>query len=172
MFHPLKSLRSAARVALSVICALALVPMLLVANAPARAAALTDYAETALIGHIFRGTAFPMPGTVYIALHTTACSDAATGTEVTGGAYARVGVAATGAQWAATAGGNGTTSNLNVITFPTPASGWGTVTHFSIFDAASAGNQLICQGLTTSKTINSGDGVSFAAGSLTFQIDN
>jgi hypothetical protein len=138
----------------------------------ARAASLTDFLESALIGHLFRGTAYTAPGTWYVSLHTAACSDSATGTEVTGGSYARVGVASGTGTWAAVSAGNGTTSNVSVITFPTPSAGWGTVTHFALWDATTAGNQLICQALTTSKTINSGDTVTFPASSLTIQIDN
>jgi len=138
----------------------------------AQAASMTDYLETALINHVFRGTAYTAPSNLYISLHTAACSDSSTGTEVTGGSYARVAVAAGTGTWAATSSGNGTTSNVSVITFTTPTAGWLTVTHFGIFDASTSGNQLVCAALTTSKTINSGDTVTFPASSLTFQIDN
>jgi hypothetical protein len=138
----------------------------------ASAASLTDFLETALINHLFRGTAYTAPGTWYVSLHTAACSDSATGTEVSGGSYARVGVASGTGTWAAVSAGNGTTSNSAVITFPTPSAGWGTVTHFALWDASSTGNQLICQALTVSKTINAGDTVTFPIGALTIQIDN
>ena len=138
----------------------------------AQATSLTDFLENALINHLFRGTAYTAPGTWFVSLHTSACSDSATGTEVTGGSYARVGVASGTGTWAAPSAGNGTTSNVNAINYATPTAGWGTVTHFALWDASTAGNQLICQALTASKTINSGDTVSFPAGSLTVQIDN
>lgn len=138
----------------------------------AHAASLTDTLEAALINHLFRGTAYTAPATWYVGLMTTACTDSAAGTEVTGGSYARVGVASGTGTWAAVSAGNGTTSNVNAINFTTPSAGWGTVTHFGLWDASSAGNLLICQALTVSKTINSGDTVSFAAGALTIQIDN
>lgn len=154
--------RLAAALALLALCLLGVV-----VTQPARAQSLTDYLETALINHIFRGTVLAAPGTVYVRLNTSACTDGSSGTEVSGGAYARVAVAATTAQWAAPAAGNGVTSNVNVITFPTPSASWGTVTHFEIMDAASAGNSLICQALTTSKTVGAGDTVSFPAGALT-----
>ncbi|MBE7419852.1 MAG: hypothetical protein HS128_19270 [Ideonella sp.] len=138
----------------------------------ARAGALTDALETSLINHLFRGTAYTAPSTWYVGLLTGACSDSAAGTEVSGGSYARVGVASGTGTWAATAGGNGTTSNVSAVNFATPSAGWGTVTHFGLYDASTAGNLLVCSALTASKTINSGDTVSFAAGALTFQIDN
>ncbi|MBX3605354.1 MAG: hypothetical protein KF788_08785 [Piscinibacter sp.] len=146
--------------------ALALAPV------SAEAASLTDSLETSLINHLFRATAYTAPSTWYVGLLTAACSDSAAGTEVTGGSYARVGVASGTGTWAAVSAGNGTTSNVSAINFPTPSAGWGTATHFALYDAPTAGNQLVCQALTTSKTINSGDTVSFPASALTFQIDN
>lgn len=146
----------------------------------AHAAALSDYLENKLIDHVFRGTAYTAPGTLYIALFTTSCSDSATGTEVSGGSYARPSVTSNGTNWANTqasgtgvsSGTGGTTSNSSAINFATPSAGWGTVTHWGIMDASTSGNLLICAALTTSKTINSGDTVSFAGGALTVQIDN
>ncbi len=135
--------------------------------------ALTNYLEDAIVGHLFRGAAFTAPTTLYIALFTAAPGEAGGGTEVTGGSYARVSVANASLQWAATAAGNGTTSNVNAITFPAPTANWGSVTHWAIMDAASVGNMLAYAALTTAKTINNGDAApSFAAGALTFQIDN
>ena len=138
----------------------------------AYAGSLTDTLETALIGHLFRGSAYTAPSTWHVGLLTGACSDSAAGTEVSGGSYARVGVASGAGTWAAVSAGNGTTSNVSAINFATPSASWGTVTHFGLYDASTAGNLLICQALTASKTINSGDTVSFAAGALTIQIDN
>jgi hypothetical protein len=100
--------------------------------------------------------------TAYVGLYTAAPTDAGGGTEVSGNNYARVATA--GADWAAASGG--ATSNANAITFPTPSGSWGTVTHFGIFDASTAGNLLWWGLLTTSKTIGSGDSASFAAGAL------
>lgn len=135
--------------------------------------ALTNYLEDALVGHIFRGAAFTAPTTLYVALFTAAPGEAGGGTEVTGGSYARVSVANASAQWAATSGGNGTTSNVNAITFPAPTANWGQATHWAIMDAPTAGNMLAYAALTTPKTINNGDAApSFAAGALTFRIDD
>jgi hypothetical protein len=145
------------------------------------AVALSDYLENKLIDHVFRGQTYTAPATIYVALYTSACSDAGGGTEVTGGSYARASVASSLANWAGTqaaasttasTGTGGTTSNNGVITFATPSAGWGTVTHVGLVDALTAGNLLICTALTTGKTINSGDTVTFPAASLTTTIDN
>lgn len=147
----------------------------------AQAGALTDYAENKVVDAVLRGQALGAPATFYIRLNTTACSDSASGTEVTGGSYARVAVTSSLANWAGTqsaasttasSGTGGTTSNNGTISFTTPSAGWGTVSSVEWMDAASAGNSWICTTLTVSKTINSGDAVSFPAASLTFQADN
>jgi hypothetical protein len=144
-------------------------------------AAMTDYLENKIIDQMFRAQAYTFPTTLYVGLLTAAPTDSTAGTEVSGNAYARVGVANSLANWAGTqgagttvasSGATGTTSNNGVITFPTPTGTWGTVTYFAVYDAASAGNMLFYGALTISKTINTSDTVSFPAGSLSVQIDN
>lgn len=161
---------------------LILIAMLLMAPSFSQAAAMSDYLENKLLDFLVRGQTFTAPTTVYYALATTTGSDAACGTEVTGGSYARVAVTSSLANWAGTqsagsttasSGTSGTTSNNATVTFPAPTANWGVVTEYCVFDAASAGNLLWRTALTTSKTINNGDAApSFAAGSATFQIDN
>lgn len=143
-------------------------------------AALSDYLENKILDHVLRATAYTAPATVYVGLFTAALNDTGGGTEVSGGAYARVAVTSGTSAWnntqgnttGASTGTDGTIENAAVITFPTPSASWGTVTHFGVYDAATAGNLLFYAALSTSKTINSGDSVSFAAGALSFQIDN
>jgi hypothetical protein len=146
-------------------------------------AAMTDYLENKLIDWLFRGQTYTPPATPYVGLLTAAPSDTGGGTEVSTSAtnYARVGVAASLANWAGTSvntggsvssGTNGTTSNVSAITFGVPSAAWGTITHVGIYDAASGGNLLAYAALTASKTVNNGDPApSFAANALTFQID-
>lgn len=125
----------------------------------------SDYLENKLIDHLFRTATFAKPAGLYIALFTGAPTDAAGGVEVTGGAYARVNLAPLDTNWKATQGGTsgassgtgGVTANAVQITFPAPTANWGTVTHFGIFDAASAGNLLIWDALTAARTILNGD---------------
>jgi hypothetical protein len=137
--------------------------------------AMSDYLENKLVDQLFRGQSAPTTTTLYVALYTSAPSDSGGGTEVSGGAYARVAVTSSLANWAGTqaagstdasSGTGGQTSNNAAITFPTPTAGWGTVTHFAIYDAASAGNELFWGALTIAKTINQADTVTFPAGSL------
>lgn len=152
-------------------------------------AAFTDAFENKLIDWLLRGQTLGLatgtgtgPTTTYIGLFTANPTDSTAGTEVSGGAYARVAVTSSLANWAGTqaaasttasSGNTGTTSNNAAVTFPAPTGSWGVITGFGIFDAASGGNLLIYGALTTNKTVNNGDAApSFAAAALTFQIDN
>lgn len=148
----------------------------------AQATDFTNYAENKLIDWLFRGQAFTPPATMYFSLHTAACSDSSTGTEVTGGSYARVAVVSSLTNWAGTqsagsttasSGTGGTTSNNVAIAFPLPSANWGTVTHIGVNDASTAGNQIICRALTAPKSVNLGDPApQFPIGTFTFRIDN
>lgn len=127
----------------------------------------SNYLENALLNW-FKGTAFPAPpATTYVALYTAAPSDAGGGTEVTGGAYARVGIAAAG--WSAISdnAGSGRISNSGTVTYAQATANWGTVTHFGVFDTLTAGNLLRWAALGSPVAINSGTTASFAAGTLT-----
>jgi hypothetical protein len=144
-------------------------------------AAMSDYLENKIIDWLFRGQTYTPPAGIYIGLLTSAPSDTGGGTEVSGNNYSRVNLAPSLANWAGTqaaastvasTGTSGTTSNNAAITFPTPSASWGTVTHFAVYDATTAGNLLFWGALTISKTINQSDAVSFAAASLSVQIDN
>jgi hypothetical protein len=136
---------------------------------------MSDYLENKLVDHLFRTTSFSKPAALHIGLLTAAPSDSSAGTEVSGGAYARVQRDPLDANWEATQGGTtgassgtgGLTQNVAALTFPTPTANWGTVTHLAIFDAATAGNMLMYGTLANAKTINNGDPApSFAAGQL------
>ena len=133
---------------------------------------LSDYLENELIKHIFRTGTFTKPTGLYVALFTAAPSDPGGGTEVSGGSYARVNNAPGDANWSATDGANGQTSNVGAITFPAPTANWGTVTHIAIFDASTAGNMLWHGALSVARTINNGDQAPvFNAGDLTATFD-
>lgn len=147
----------------------------------AQADAIGNATENSLIDWFLRGQAYTPPATVYIQLATASGSDAACGTEVSGGSYARASIASSLANWAGTqsagstvasSGTGGTTSNNIAVNFATPSAGWGTVVEFCGMSAITGGVLLFRNALTVSKTINSGDTVSFPIGAITFQIDN
>jgi len=121
---------------------------------------MSNYLENALINGTIRGTTFTAPSTIYVALYTTDPTDADTGTEVSGGSYARQSVTFA-------APSNGVSASNATVTFPTATASWGTVTHIGLRDASSAGNLLYHTPLDSSKTIGSGDVFQITSGSLT-----
>ena len=123
-------------------------------------AEMSNFLENALVNATLRATTYTSPATVYVALFTTDPTDAASGTEVTGGSYARTSVAFA-------APSNGASASNADCTFPTCTSTWGTVSHIGIFDASTSGNLLYHTPLDTSKTIETGDIFKIASGSLT-----
>jgi hypothetical protein len=122
-------------------------------------AEMSNYLENALINVTLRNTAYTTPTTVYVALYTTDPTDADTGTEVTGGSYARTSVTFA-------APSNGVTTNSADVTFPTCTLAWGTVTHIGIRDALTSGNLLYHTPLDASKTIDLGDIFKITTGNL------
>lgn len=146
--------------------------------------ALTNFAENKLIDALLRAQALGAPATWYVAaLSAVTDGETASLTEITGGGYARVAVSASLANFSGTQGAgttvassgtSGTSSNNAAITFPVPSANWSApVTHMALMDAASGGNAWIIGQLAAPKTVNNGDPApSFAAGALSFQIDN
>lgn len=120
---------------------------------------MSNYLENALINVTLRATSYTAPTTVYVALYTTDPTDADTGTEVTGGSYARTSVTFA-------APSNGVTTNSADVTFPTCTLAWGTVTHIGIRDALTSGNLLYHTPLDASKTIDLGDIFKITTGNL------
>ena len=123
----------------------------------------SNYLETKVLDHVFGGTAYTAPATLYIGLYTAAPSDTGGGTEVSGTGYVRQssGFTTSGA----------TTSNTSAVEFPTAGSNWGTITHVGVFDASTAGNLLAYGALTTSKLVESGDVFRIPAGDLDITLD-
>jgi hypothetical protein len=125
-----------------------------------------DAFELILLDGIFGDPDFTPPANWFVGLSTTTPTEAGGNfTEPATGAYARVSTA--DADWAAATGtAPATKANANVITFPTATASWGTVTHWGLFDAATAGNLRITGALGTPKAVGSGDTASFAVGAL------
>lgn len=161
----------------------ACIALLIVFSSPAaHAAALIDGAENSLLDFLVRGQSYTPTTTPHWALGTNTCSDAGTPTEPSGNGYARVSYAASLANWAGTQGAgttvassgtSGTTSNNNAITAPTSTGAWGTLQSVWLMTASTGGSAVICIALTSSLNVaGAGYTVSFAAGALSFQIDN
>jgi hypothetical protein len=122
-------------------------------------AEISNYLENALINATLRATTYTSVATVYISLWTTDPTDAGSGTEVSGGSYARTAVTFA-------APSNGVTTNSADVTFPTATGSWGTVGWIGINDALTTGNLLYHTALDASKTIASGDIFKISTGNL------
>jgi hypothetical protein len=82
--------------------------------------------------------------------------------EVTGGAYARQPVT-----FAQTSGPDPTIyKNTALVQFPTATASWGTITHFGIWSAASGGNLLGYNTVTTAKAVAIDDAVKWDPNAL------
>lgn len=123
-------------------------------------AEMSNYLENALINATLRNTTYTSPSTVYVGLFTTDPTDAGTGTEVSGGSYARQSVTFA-------APSNGVSASNAAVEFPQATGSWGTVTHIGILDASTSGNLLYHTALDVSKAIDTGDIFKIASGSLT-----
>ena len=131
--------------------------------------AATNYLENKILDHILGRVTYTAPDTVYIGLAAEVSDDGSISGEPTGASYARVAVTNNATNFPAAS--NGSKSNGTDIVFNEATGDWGTVNYAFIADADTGGNVLLYGGLTTPKTINSGDIVKFSTGNLTFTMD-
>ena len=123
----------------------------------------SNYLETELLDHVFAGNAYTSPSTVYVGLFTSNPDEDGSGTEVSGGSYAR--------QSGSFSVSGNTATTTAAIEFPTATASWGTITHVGIYDAASSGNLLAYAALTASKAIASGDVFRIPTGDIDITLD-
>jgi hypothetical protein len=110
-------------------------------------------------------TAYAGVASVFLALYTAAPGAAnASGTEVTGGSYARKSVTNNATEWPAASAGS--KSNANAQAFVTATADWGVVLAMAIYDALTTGNELYYGTLTASKTVSNGDTAQFNAAAI------
>lgn len=114
--------------------------------------------ETRVLQWTFTTGSPTRPTAWYVALFTDDPTDAGTGTEVSGGSYARTAVTFTVS--------GDTASNSGAVEFPEATGSWGTITHIGIYDASTSGNLIAHAALTASKAIASGDILRFPIGEL------
>ena len=127
-------------------------------------AEFSDYLEDKVLDHVLRNVSYSSPTTVFVGLYTSNPTDTNSGTEVTGGSYARQALSVT------TASGGIVTSSADV-TFPQCTVLWGSVGFIGILDAVTSGNLLMHTALTTAKTIDVGDILKITTGNLTVTLD-
>ena len=120
---------------------------------------MSNFLENALINATLRNTTYTSPATVYVSLWTSNPTDAGSGTEVSGGSYARTAVTFG-------APSDGVTTNNADVTFPTATASWGTVGWIGINDSTSGVNLLYHTALDTAKAIDTGDIFKISTGNL------
>lgn len=107
-----------------------------------------------------------LTGTKYVALCSSAPTDAQTGStipELSGNGYARQAVTFTVSGSSAT--------NAGTVTFTASGGAWTAATHIAICSASSAGNVIYYGALTNSITLNNGESGQFAIGQITISED-
>jgi hypothetical protein len=124
-------------------------------------AEMSNFLENALLNATLNATTYTAPANIYVSLWTSNPTDAGSGTEVSGGSYARTAVS-----FATASGTSGNVLNDADVTFPTATASWGTVGWIGINDAATSGNLLYHTALDTAKAIDSGDIFKISTGNL------
>jgi hypothetical protein len=122
---------------------------------------LTDYLEDKLLDHFLGTASYTMPASVEVGLYTVAPSDNTTGTEVSGGSYARQ----TAAFSASSGGATSNSSNIDFTNMPAC-----TVVAIGISEP-SGGKLLVWGTLTSNKSLDAGDTLRIATGDLDISID-
>ena len=123
---------------------------------------MSNYLENALLNGTLNATTYTAPTTIYVGLYTSDPTDANTGTEVSGGSYARKEVT-----FATASGTSGSVATNADVTFDEATAPWGVVGWIGILDASSGGNLLYHTALDVSKDIDTGDIFVIQTGNLT-----
>ena len=125
---------------------------------------LSDWFEQETLDWQWTTSSVTRPTGWYVALHTSAPSDASGATgELSGSGYSR--------QAATLSRSASTVTNASDITFGPATGSWGSVTHFSIWSASSGGNFLAWNSLSSARSVGSGDSAKFSASALTITLD-
>ena len=122
----------------------------------------TNYLENLINKAIFSADTLSV-ATPYLALYTSAPSDAGGGTEVSGGDYARADLSSS---FPAASGTTGAVANNAEIEFMQASANWGTVTHVAVHDDATSGNMLIHDALNSPVAVTDGDTFKIPVGSF------
>ena len=130
--------------------------------------AMSNYLEEQILNGTLRNISYSAVTTVYLALYTSNPTDADTGTEVSGGDYARQPVSFTSPEQEE---GRATVENDAEIEYPVATAIWGEITHMGIRDADTGGNLLYYGELASKKNIETGDQLRISQGNLKIDID-
>lgn len=99
-------------------------------------AVATGYANS-ILDWLFRAQALAQPTNIYISLHSTACADAAAGTELSGNGYGRIQCNT----WDVASGG--ASANTNAVQSAQASGDWTTAVYAALYDASTGGTYMI-----------------------------
>lgn len=126
------------------------------------AGSITQYLENKIVDHILGTATYTKPSAVYVALFTTLPTKTTSGTEVTGGSYARQSAAFT----ASVAGLSSNSANINFTSMPTCV-----VVGVGVYDSSTTGNLLFFSPLDTTRSVTAGDTFRISTGDLDISIN-
>lgn len=133
----------------------------------------TDFAEEAILNHLFKGVSWTPPAALYLALFTADPGESSTPTdECTYLGYERAEVPSWGDVEAAASGEGKQIANAVAVLCPGNAGADDVVvTHAGLFDAMTGGELLLKGALGAPKTLRTDDGLAFQPGQLVFSVD-
>jgi hypothetical protein len=120
---------------------------------------ISNYAELKILDHTTGRSAWTMPTTVYVKLHTADAGEVGTGAPATNATRTAV-------SW--NAASSGSIASSAAVTW-TNVSTTETYTHWSLWDSSTAGNCLWTGALSSSASVVAGD--TFQITSLTLSLD-
>jgi hypothetical protein len=139
--------------------------------------ALSNYLESGILNHIFRGNKITDWSDLYIGLvsaYSAESLESGTSSELSGGGYARVQFKVDAGNWTAPyASGQATAiHNISGIAFPVATADIGTVAGVIIATAQAPGGDLLFHGpLTNSRTLTKDSQFIFPSGTLKVTFD-
>jgi len=127
--------------------------------------AFSNYTEDEVLDHI-GGSAWTAPTGLWLGLFYGDPGETATGIEVVGSGYARQ-------QLTMSTSSGGSIENTVDVVFTASGGGWGTIPYAAVWETeyGGAGNMIWYEALTTSKTVNDTDTLTFASGQVTLSLD-
>ena len=124
----------------------------------------SDYLENKVLDHFLGTASTSTTSQAYLGLFTATPTEAGVqgngygGTEVSGNGYQRQAINFSSASSAST------TNNADITFTANSSGGFGTITHFAVFDAQTNGNMLYFGALSDDKTIEASDSLKFSSG--------
>jgi hypothetical protein len=129
-------------------------------------AGLTNFGEDLVLDFLFTTSTATRPTAWYISLYTVAPTESTSGTEVSGGSYAR-----TSASFSVSGTAPTTASNSAAVEFVEASASWGTIVAAGVMDASTGGNLIAYADLTVSKAVGTGDVLRFNTGEIDITLD-